>query len=189
MSATHLLTAEEFFELPDPPDRRVELVRGLIREKPLLVVIAGLVKANVLTSLSEFLKLHELGLVLPGLGCVLGRDPDTVRVVETCFLARDCMPEGEPSEWFWEGPPTLDVEIVSPDDLANDFYERVQDYLAAGTQQVWVLWPRNRSMTVYDAVSGVRELGPDSTLDGGSLLPGFSVRVGELFEVPRRPGC
>ncbi len=75
MGGTHLLTAEEFFELPDPPDRRVELVLGLIRGKPHLVVIAGLVKANVLTSLSEFLKLHELGLVLPGLGCVLGRNP------------------------------------------------------------------------------------------------------------------
>jgi len=108
---------------------------------------------------------------------------------DASFVAWDRIPDPRPSARFWEGAPTIAVEVVSPTDRANDIQERVQDYLAAGTQQVWVLWPRNRSMTVYDAVSGVRELGPDSTLDGGSLLPGFSVSVGDLFELPRRPGC
>jgi hypothetical protein len=62
----------------------------------------------------------------------------------------------------------------------------VQAYLAAGTRQVWVLWPDERSITMHDATAGMRELGPDATLDSGDILPGFSVTVGDLFETPRR---
>lgn len=112
-----------------------------------------------------------------------------MRAPQISFIESERVPVGEPSEWFWEGPPTLAVEIVSPEDLANDFYDRVQDYLEAGTQQVWVLWPRTRSVSIYSSDADTRELGPDASLDGGSLLPGFSVQVGDLFEIPRRPGC
>lgn len=76
--------------------------------------------------------------------------------------------------------------VVSPHDRAQDVHAKAQGYLEAGTRQVWVLWPRERSMTVYDADGGPRELGPEARLDGGDVLPGFSVRVGNLFEVSRR---
>ncbi len=59
-------------------------------------------------------------------------------------------------------------------------------YLAAGTRQVWVLWPSKRAVSVYRPNADTRELGPDATLDGGDVLPGFSVRVGDLFEITTR---
>ncbi len=87
------------------------------------------------------------------------------------------------SEGCWEGPPTLAVEVVSPDDLASDVHAKVQHYLEAGTLQVWVLWPQQRSLTVFDPNGSARGIGPDAHLDGGDVLPGFSVLVGELFDV------
>jgi hypothetical protein len=49
-----------------------------------------------------------------------------------------------------------------------------------------MLWPRRRSVSVYRPDADTRELGSDAQLDGGDVLPGFGVRVGDLFEVRRR---
>jgi len=115
-----LITAEAFWAMPDPPDKRLELVHGVVRKKPLMGVQAGFAKGNLLTALGRFVKQHDLGLVLPGFGCVLRRNPDTVCAVGICFLAWEHVPEGELPDWFWEGPPTLAAEVVSFQDLAND---------------------------------------------------------------------
>ena len=48
---------------------------------------------------------------------------------------------------------------------------------------VWVLWPNRRTVTVYLPEGQLRDLGPNDELDGGEVLPGFSVRVASLFEV------
>ena len=78
---------------------------------------------------------------------------------------------------------SLAVEVVSPDDRATEVYAKVQHFLEAGTRQVWVLWSPQRRVTVYTLDGGAQELGPEALLDGGDVLPGFSVRVGDLFEV------
>lgn len=62
----------------------------------------------------------------------------------------------------------------------------MHDYLKSGARQVWILWPDSRSMTVYHPDGTAQELGPDAQLDGGDVLPGFSVRVADLFEMSRR---
>lgn len=93
------------------------------------------------------------------------------------------MPEGGVSEWFWEGAPTLAVEIVSPEDRAVDLRERIHDYHNAGSAHVWVLWPRQRSVSVYLANGENRELGPEAMLEAQDILPGFSVRVGSHVEI------
>ncbi len=175
--------------MPDLPDRCLELVDGVMRENPLMGVFSAHVLMNTLRTLGRFVGEHDMGITLPGLGCVLKRDPDTVRLVGISYFDWDRVPEGEPSDFFWEEAPTLAVEVVTPNDLAEDFQQRIYDYLEAETQDVWVLWPMRQSMTIYRTNANTREFDPDSTLDGGSLLPGFSVRVGDLFEVPHRPGC
>jgi Uma2 family endonuclease len=88
------------------------------------------------------------------------------------------MPEG-----FWPLAPDLAIEVVSPNDRADEVHSKVHEYLEAGTRLVWVLWPRRRSVTVHDADGLVRELDPEQYLDGDDTLPGFSVRVADLFAV------
>jgi hypothetical protein len=57
------------------------------------------------------------------------------------------------------------------------------DYLEAGTRQVWILWPQRRWVTVHTPTGPSTELGPDDELDGGEVLPGYRVRVANLFKV------
>ena len=57
------------------------------------------------------------------------------------------------------------------------------DFLAAGTPLLWVVDPDSRCVAVYRELLHPRILKRDETLEAEDLLPGFSVRVGELFEI------
>ncbi len=183
----HLVTAEELWEMPEVPGKTFELVDGEVVEVSPSNDLHHAIVENVYDVLRDHVRQHNLGLVrFDGLAYVIKRGPDQVRVPDASFVAWDRVPEGRPSERFWQGAPTIAVEVVSPTDRANDIQDRVQDYLEAGTRQVWVLWPHRRSLTVHDADSGVAQFATEATLDGGDILPGFSVTVGDLFEIPRR---
>lgn len=187
MNVKQLVTAEELWDIPEVPGKRLELVDGEVVEVPGAGELHMAIVILLYKLLDRFVEDHDLGLVRPdGLAYVLRRGPDQVRIPDVSFVAWESVPEGEISESFWEGAPTLAVEVVSPNDRADDIYERVQDYLEAGSRQVWVLRPRQRSVSIYRPDGDTRELGPDALLDGSDILPGFSVRVGNLFEVRRR---
>lgn len=181
MSTASVLTAEAIWEMPV---ERLELVDGSVIGKWPMGVLTGQAAANLFSAFGNIAEQRDLGLVCPGgLGYVLCREPDLIRVPDVWFVAWDSVPDDYPPDRYWAGAPTLAVEIVSLNDLAEDLHARVQDYLEAGTRQVWMLWPRTRS--VYRPDADMRELGPDATLDGGDVLPGFTVKVGELFDIPR----
>jgi Uma2 family endonuclease len=187
MSVKHQVTAEELWEMPEVPGKRLELVDGEVVEVSPASARHGLIAGAIHDAIKLHVRRQDLGVVIgDNVGYVLRHDPDHVRAPDVSFLAWDSVPEGDHLDRFVQGPPTLAVEIVSPNDRANDVRERVQDYLEAGTRQVWVLWPQRSSVSVYDPGADTRELGHDAVLDGGDVLPGFTVRVSDLFEVPRR---
>lgn len=187
MSVKQLVTAEELWDMPDVPGKRLELVDGEVVEMPGAGALHTMIVALLYRRLHDFVNQHDLGLVFPdGLAYVLWRGPDQVRIPDVSFVAWDRVPEEGVPEGFWEGSPTLAVEVVSPHDRADAIHERVQDYLEAGSTQVWVLWPRRQSVSVYRANEDTRELGPGAMLDGGDMLPGFSVRASDLFGVRRK---
>ena len=58
-------------------------------------------------------------------------------------------------------------------------------WLAFGAREVWVLNPEDTTVTRYRPGLSPVVLGEDDTLDGGELLPGFSVAVWQLFRRQR----
>lgn len=183
----HLVTAEELSQIPDVPGKRFELVEGEVVEVSPASARHGLIATRLSRTLDAVVQQFDLGLVMgDNVGYVLRRGPDLVRAPDVSFVAWDSAPSDEELDRYIEGAPTLAVEIVSPNDRALDVRDKVQDYLSSGSRQVWVLWPERRSVSMYDISGEYRELGPDSTLDGGDILPGFSVNVGDLFHIHRR---
>jgi Uma2 family endonuclease len=78
----------------------------------------------------------------------------------------------------------LAVEVVSPTDYAEDLLAKVHEYLRAGAELVWVVFPRLRQLHAYTAVTTPARLFTEAdTLDGGAVLPGFSVAMAGLFPV------
>ena len=77
--------------------------------------------------------------------------------------------------------PDLAIEVISTSERRAAIATKVEMYLAAGVRLVWVADPRTKSVTVHAPGTPARFLGSNELLDGGDLLPGFSVRVGDFF--------
>ena len=73
------------------------------------------------------------------------------------------------------------VEVISPHDLYTEVDEKVEAWLAAGCAIVLVVNPRRRMVKVYQAGAPVNELAETDILDGGNVLPGWTLPVRDLF--------
>lgn len=81
----------------------------------------------------------------------------------------------------WKVVPDLAVEIVSPNDLVEKLFEKIDEYFALGVKQVWVVSPSVEKVYVYESPAKARILTAADVLDGGALLPGFRLKIAELF--------
>ena len=76
--------------------------------------------------------------------------------------------------------PEWAAEIVSPTDKATDIRQKRQIYIGAGIL-LWEIYPDLASVDVYAPGQPPRTFSGDDTLDGGSVLPGFTLAVRDLF--------
>ena len=181
-----LLTAEEFFELPDPPEGgKMELICGkVVRRMP---VSREHAKATVflIERLGPFVRRAVIGELLTEAGHLMRRDPDVVLAPDISFVANERIPAGGlPNDGFIPVVPTLAVEVVSPGDLDSEIAAKVEDYLAAGVERVWVVLPKQRTVTIHYPDGTARRIGADGTLtsgDAGFTTDGFELRLDELF--------
>ena len=82
---------------------------------------------------------------------------------------------------FWPGPPDLAVEVISPHDRYTEVEEKVDDWLAAGTGMVVVVNPRNHTATIRFTGKDPVILTEQDTLDGGDVVPGWTMPVADIF--------
>jgi Uma2 family endonuclease len=141
--------------------------------------------ASLAQSIRNHLDRHGGGVLYAGLGIVLGvpGDDRRMRAPELAFVAHATLAAagGEAPRGFPRIVPDLVVEVVPPDDVHTDLQQKVQDYLAAGVRLVWLLHPSNRSATVFRAGGAARLLLDDDALDGGEVLPGLRLPLGEVL--------
>lgn len=78
--------------------------------------------------------------------------------------------------------PDLAVEVVDPSQTASALFGKLGEYFRAGARHVWVILPDQRQVYDYASTTSVQILGWDDQLSGGEVVPGFAVRVSELFE-------
>ena len=181
-----LLTAEEFFELPDPPEGgKMELICGkVVRHMPVSRQHAR-ATVRIIAQLEPFVLGNSIGEVLTKAGHLIRRKPDMVLAPDVSFVANDRIPAGGlPNDGFIPVVPTLAVEVVSPNDLDSEIAAKVEDYLAAGVERVWVVLPKQRTVTIHYPDGTARRIGADGTLtsgDAGFTTDGFELRLDELF--------
>jgi Uma2 family endonuclease len=136
--------------------------------------LAGRLAYHVLT--------NQLGVTfLAETGFILQRDPDTVRAPDCSFIRKDQIPSEGLPKGYWPGAPTLAVEVTSPDDTGYEVEDKVQEWLDAGTERVWVVNPKRRTVTVHRSITDLTVLTENDTLDGETTVPGFRCRVGDIF--------
>ena len=179
--AAATLTAEDLAQMSFG-EQRVELVRGEVITMAPAGAEHGEIAGFTFGVLFSFVRNRSLGsLYAAETGFILARNPDTVRAPDVAFVAAERAAHQRGRTGFFEGPPDLAVEVVSPNDTAEDVEAKVLDYLAAGAKMVWIVRPRTRTVTVYRSLREVQVLRPGDMLDGGDVLPGFTTPVETLF--------
>ena len=176
-----LVTAEEFEAFPEPLDgSKEELLRGEVITMPPPKGRHGLIQALIAHLLLSVVRPRKLGWVLTESGVVIERDPDSVFGPDVFFysiLRHPNRPEG-----YFEIPPDLVVEVLSPDDRRKDVDEKIKDYVKNGVKLVWLVDPEVRTVTVYAGSLRGTELDETETITGGDVLPEFTCKVADFFE-------
>jgi Uma2 family endonuclease len=172
MASKTLLTLEQFEQLPDDGMRH-ELDEGELIALPPTFGVHGKVQTRVVRLIPE-----SLGLTLIDTGFLL--NPDTLRAPDVAFFRAERV-SGVDLRNRIKVPPDLAVEIISPSETAANIAHKVRQYLHAGVDVVWVLYPEDRTVHVFESSKRARVLEADDLLEAPGLLPGFSVRVSELF--------
>jgi Uma2 family endonuclease len=175
-----------------PEDRRVEVVRGQLREVDMSAayLIHGMIGQNLIDIVRPFARQQKLGLVVgDGVTFVLSMVAETVtesRIPDAAFIRRERLQKFDPFRTF-PGAPDLAVEVVSPSESAEDTDEKIGDYFAAGTEQVWVIYPRLKRVHVYLRPASLRERSYVIYADGETfespLFPGLIIPVADIFRV------
>jgi Uma2 family endonuclease len=177
-----LMTADELGRLPDDGMRR-DLIDGEVIELPPTNFDHGQQSNRLAFNLTGFVLRNHLGQVVGAeTGFRLGREPDTVLAPDVAFVRGDRLPPR--AEWgeFLEMAPDLAVEIISPSERPPAVQRKVRKYLDAGVQVVWVVYPRQQTVTIYTPDGVERVLRATDTLDGVDVLPGFALPLAELFD-------
>ena len=178
---TKPVTSDELLAMPDD-GFRYELVKGeLIRMAP-TGHEHGVLTVNLTTPLDTHVKAHKLGVVCAAeTGFKLAEDPDTVRAPDIAFIRQKRLEVVGRIPGYWIGAPDLAVEVLSPTDTVRRVEEKVAEWLEAGARMVWVVSPKLRTVTVYRSLTNIAVLTEKDMLDGGDVVPGFQIRVAEVF--------
>jgi Uma2 family endonuclease len=176
-----LYTAEEFFEiaaLPENEDKRLELEDGVIVE------MAASSPVNTVTAMR--VGYHLNAFVIPrDLGYVTGADggfklaSKRARQPDVAFISKERLPK-LPKKF--DIAPDLAVEVASPDE---DVFKKAKEYIRSGTRIVWVVYADEKVVDVFtpsqEGEFRVQEFTVNDTLDGGDVLPGFTLPVRDIF--------
>jgi len=173
-------TAEQLLQAQDLG--RCELVQGELLLRTLTGFEHGCVVMRITTELYSFVKQNALGEVAGvRTGFQISHHPDTVRVCNIGFIRAQRVPTSV-VKGFFQGPPDLAVEVLSPEDRAGKVMAKVQDWLRAGCRAVWVVDPDCQTVTIYDDQQRTATLTTSDELVGGDLVPGFRLPVAEIFK-------
>jgi Uma2 family endonuclease len=180
-TATKLLTAEEFWQLPDTENQR-SLIKGEVVEEMPVGGEHGIIAIAFGMALRLWAKANHTGVVGGESGFLLARHPDIVRSPDIYFVRTDRIPESGVPRAFWDVAPDLAVEVISPSESAQDILDIVHDYLAAGTSLVWVAYPHAVTVVAHTPDGLARTYRSGDLLTDPDVLPGFSCVVKDLFE-------
>ena len=176
-----LMTADQFYEFCSRNDGRYELVDGKVVELASTRRVHGRTSVNIGAAFHNYCRLTGVGWAEVDVGYRVSSGPDTVRGPDVSLVFGETGLDEEEQPAFLPGAPDIVVEVVSPSNTAAEMERKVAEYLAAGSQRVWVTYTTSHSVVVHRADgTSITYAGDDVITDEG-LLPGFSLPLSEIF--------
>jgi Uma2 family endonuclease len=178
-------TEADLLHMVDHEKRLCELIDGTLVEKP-VGCWEGLIAANIIVLLAGFVNPRKLGAVF-GADSTLRMKSGRIRLPDVSFVSNARLPQTpKPVPTL---APDLAIEVLSESNTAAEMRQKLAEYFQSGTRLAWLVDPATRSVAVYTSPDQAPSIIPESgDLDGGTVLPGMSIRVADMFlNVPNAP--
>jgi Uma2 family endonuclease len=178
-------TEKDLLRLNDRKEKLYELIDGTLVEKAMGYNEGGLA-SDIIRLLGRFLDQNDVADVA-GADTTLRIQPGMVRLPDVSVIRWERLPNRQrPSEKIPALTPDLAVEVLSESNTLGEMERKRREYFFAGTQVVWLVDPRTRTVAVFTSPEDSITLTEDDTLDGGDVLPGLKLSVRDVFaRVPR----
>ena len=179
MGTTTKLTFEEFQKLPEREGAIYELDEGELLMEPSPALRHNLIRQRIAMKLIQFVESRSLGIVVEEMDFRLS--PDTVRNPDVAFITAEHVKKIDLDRSPVDGAPAFAVEVISPSNSAQDMAKKTQQYLQAGCNIVWIVYPSLRVVEVHSA-SGSRQVRAPELLREENLFHGFSLSLSYIFD-------
>jgi Uma2 family endonuclease len=178
-------TESDVIAIEEREDRLYELIDGVLLEK-----VMGFYESYLAMMLgrylTEFVERGDLGIVA-GADGMLKLFPDQVRIPDVCFVSWARLGKREiPREPIPLLSPDLAVEVISQGNTREEMDRKLHEYFQAGVRLVWYVYPDRRTVSVFQSFDDAAELMETHSLDGGNVLPGFTLPLSILFAAPKK---
>jgi Uma2 family endonuclease len=185
--ATDVSVSESFPPLGWDSDalKLYEVVDGRIVENPPMGAKQSVLASLLQGLMDQVARLNGLGRVATETLFLIDRGRGLQRRPDVAFVSAQRWPMKRrvPGTEAWDVVPDLTVEVVSPSNSADAIAIKIDEYFHAGVRVVWVIFPVNNKVYVFNSPTQVRILQVGDALDGGELIPGFRVALSTLFEI------
>lgn len=180
-------TEDDVLRIHDHEGILCELDDGVLVEKAMgwyESILAGL----IIHRITSFTLERNLGQVLSSDG-ILKFLPGKIRIPDACFISWARFPkERLPRRPIPLLIPDLVVEVLSDSNTQQEMEQKLELYFQAGVRLVWYVEPNTRTATAYESTRRPVKIPSDGNLDGGNVLPGFTLSLRQLFEEADRQG-
>lgn len=174
-------TADDLLRLPADVRKNCELVDNTLVRKAMGAPESAMTMAFA-AFLARFPTLFKSLVVLGPDGHTRYLSGD-IRMPDIAVIRRERLPNGKlPKEAICEFPPDLAVEVLSRGNTRIEIEKKLATFFDSGVRQVWIADPRRRIVSIYRTTEDCRELTDDETLEGGDVLPGFTLSIREWFD-------
>ena len=144
----------------------------------------GHIEFKFILALGNHVVENKLGRLYPGdVDFVLDGEPDDIRLKREADVAFVQTERVQKTTGYFYGAPDLAIEIVSPTQYRPEMLSKAAEYLQHGTQEVWLVFPREQQIEVHRPDRAPKIYGVGDTIPGGDLLPGFELAVAAVFDV------
>jgi Uma2 family endonuclease len=180
-STNKLYTVEEFDEFiqrPENEDRLFELIIGTFVEKA-LTQERSLITSNIASEFKKYSHQNQIGEVATQTLHRIPADNHNVRQPDISFYVNPVEPINE--KGIRNFLPDLVIHIQSPSEKIRRLRERAGYMMVHGAHTVWLIYPAKQLIEVITP-DEVEFYLIDDTISGEPLLPGFTMKVRDVFE-------
>lgn len=173
-----LVSVNEFLKLQNESDQLYEFDRGQVLPIESMKNTERYMVSNLLRKWQKTKFYKEGAELIPETDCWLS--DDQMRRPDLAYFTRIQIEASAKGE---NPVPAFVIEIISKNDEINQVELKTKEYLEAGVQLVWHVFPALTMVRVFKNIRTSHSFFEEDVLDAAPVLPTFKLEVGDIFKL------